>query len=91
MFYFIFVQRKHNNFLIVASISAFLFLVWSYKRALFCIAYVFPCMVYCFFLFQECWMCVRTRLDNVTSAESEEVAEEETKQQKFGEGKCPLT
>jgi hypothetical protein len=36
-------------------------------------------------------MCVRTRLDNVTSAESEEVAEEETKQQKFGEGKCPLT
>jgi hypothetical protein len=36
-------------------------------------------------------MCVCTRLDNVTSAESEEVAEEDPKQQQFGEGKCPLT
>jgi hypothetical protein len=48
-------------------------------------------MVYCSFLFQECWMCVRTHFDNVLSAETEEVAREAPKQQQFGEGKCPLT
>jgi hypothetical protein len=47
--------------------------------------------VYCFFLFQECWMYVRTRLDNVPSAKVEEVVEEAPKQQQFGEGKCSLT
>ena len=36
-------------------------------------------------------MCVRTRLDNVWSAEAEEVAEEAPEQQQFGEGKCHLT
>jgi hypothetical protein len=35
-------------------------------------------------------MYVRTRLDNVLSVESEEVAGEAPKQQQFGEGKCPL-
>jgi hypothetical protein len=48
-------------------------------------------MVYCFFLFQEFWMYVRTRLDNVPSAESEKVVEEAPKEQQFGEVKCPLT
>jgi hypothetical protein len=33
-------------------------------------------MVYYSFLFQECWMYVRTHLDNVPSMESEEVAGE---------------
>jgi hypothetical protein len=36
-------------------------------------------------------MCVCTRLDNVSSAESEEVVGEAREQQQFGEGKCPLT
>jgi hypothetical protein len=36
-------------------------------------------------------MYVRTRLDNVPSAEAEEVAEEAPEQQQFGIGKCPLT
>ena len=36
-------------------------------------------------------MCVCTRLDNVSSAESEEVAVEAPEQQQFGEDKCPLT
>jgi hypothetical protein len=36
-------------------------------------------------------MCVRSRLDNVPSAESEKVAREAPEQQQFGEGKCPLT
>jgi hypothetical protein len=36
-------------------------------------------------------MCVRTCLDNVSSVESEEVLEEATEQQQFGEDKCPLT
>jgi hypothetical protein len=36
-------------------------------------------------------MCVRTRLDNVLSAESEEVAGEAPEQQQFGEGKGYLT
>jgi hypothetical protein len=36
-------------------------------------------------------MYVCTRLDNVLSAESEEVAGEAPEQQQFGEGKCPLT
>jgi hypothetical protein len=36
-------------------------------------------------------MYVRTRLDNVPSAETEDVAEEVPKQQQFGAGKCPLT
>jgi hypothetical protein len=36
-------------------------------------------------------MYVRTRLDNVLSAKSEEVAEEAPEQQQFGKGKCPLT
>jgi hypothetical protein len=35
-------------------------------------------------------MCVR-RLDNIPSAESEEVVGEAPEQQQFGEGKCPLT
>jgi hypothetical protein len=35
-------------------------------------------------------MYVRTRLDNVPSLESEEVAGEAPEQQLFGEGKCPL-
>jgi hypothetical protein len=48
-------------------------------------------MVYCFFLFQECWMYVCTRLDNLPSVESEEVAGEAPKQQQFGKGKCPVT
>jgi hypothetical protein len=48
-------------------------------------------MVYCSFLFQECWMYVRTRLDNVPSIESEEVIGEAPEQQQFGESKCPLT
>jgi hypothetical protein len=48
-------------------------------------------MVYCSFLFQECWMYVRTRLNNVPSTESEKDAREAPKQQLFGEGKCPLT
>jgi hypothetical protein len=48
-------------------------------------------MVYYFFLFQECWMYVHTRLDNVPSAEAEEVAEEAPEQQQFGVDKCPLT
>jgi hypothetical protein len=38
-------------------------------------------MVYCSFLFQECWMYVRTRLDNVPFTESEEVAGEAPEQQ----------
>jgi hypothetical protein len=36
-------------------------------------------------------MYVRTRLDNITSAESGEVVEEAPEQQLFGEGKCHLT
>jgi hypothetical protein len=36
-------------------------------------------------------MCVRTLLDNVPSAEAEEVAEEAPEQQQFGEAKRPLT
>jgi hypothetical protein len=36
-------------------------------------------MVYCSFMLQECWMYVRTRLDNVPSVESEEAAEEAPK------------
>ena len=48
-------------------------------------------MVYCSFLFQEYWMYVRTRLNNVPSVESEEVAGEASEQQQFGEAKCPLT
>jgi hypothetical protein len=48
-------------------------------------------MVYCSFLFQECLMYVRTRLDNVPSVESEEVAGEAPGQQQFGEDKCALT
>jgi hypothetical protein len=36
-------------------------------------------------------MYVRTRLDNVPSVETEDVAEEVPKQQQFGAGKCPLT
>jgi hypothetical protein len=36
-------------------------------------------------------MYVRTRLDNVPSAEAEEVAEEAPEQQQFDIGKCPLT
>jgi hypothetical protein len=36
-------------------------------------------------------MCVRTRLDNVLSVESEEVAGEAPEQQQIGEGKCHLT
>jgi hypothetical protein len=48
-------------------------------------------MVYYSFLFQESWMCVRTRLDNNPSVEAEEVAEEAPEQQQFGEGKCPLS
>jgi hypothetical protein len=36
-------------------------------------------------------MYFRTRLDNVPSVESEEVAGEAPKQQLFGEGMCPLT
>jgi hypothetical protein len=50
-----------------------------------------PYMVYCSFLFQEHWMCVRTLLDNVPSAEVEEVAEVAPEEQPFCEGKCPLT
>jgi hypothetical protein len=48
-------------------------------------------MVYCTFLFQECWMYVSTRLDNVPSVEYEKVAGETPEQQLFGEGKGPLT
>ena len=48
-------------------------------------------MVYCSFLFQECWIYVRTLLDNLPSAESKEVAGEAPEQQQFGERKCPLT
>jgi hypothetical protein len=48
-------------------------------------------MVYCSFLFQKCWIYVRTHLDNVPSVESEEVAGEAPEQQQFGEGKCHLT
>jgi hypothetical protein len=36
-------------------------------------------------------MWIRTRLDNVPSVESEEVAGEAPEQQQFGEDKCPLT
>jgi hypothetical protein len=36
-------------------------------------------------------MYVRTRLDNVPSAETEEVVEEAPEQQQFSAGKCPLT
>ena len=36
-------------------------------------------------------MCVRTRLDNIPSAEAEKDVKESPKQQQFGEGKCPLT
>jgi hypothetical protein len=36
-------------------------------------------------------MYVRTRLDNIPSVESEEVAGEAPVLQQFGEGKCPLT
>jgi hypothetical protein len=36
-------------------------------------------------------MYVRTRLDNVSSAEAKEVAEEAPEQQQFGEDKCHLT
>jgi hypothetical protein len=36
-------------------------------------------------------MYVRTRLDNGSFAESEEVAGEAPEQKLFGEGKCPLT
>jgi hypothetical protein len=35
-------------------------------------------------------MYIHTRLDNVPSAEAEEVAEQAPKQQQFGAGKCPL-
>jgi hypothetical protein len=48
-------------------------------------------MVYCSFLFQECWMYIRTRLDNIPSVESEKVVGEAPELQQFGEGKCPLT
>jgi hypothetical protein len=48
-------------------------------------------MVYCSFLFQECWMYVRTRLDNIPFAKSEKVAGEATEQHQFGECKCLLT
>jgi hypothetical protein len=33
-------------------------------------------MVYCFFLFQKCWMYVRTRLDNILSTKAMEVVKE---------------
>jgi hypothetical protein len=36
-------------------------------------------------------MYVRSRLDNVSSVEANEVAEEAPKQQKFGAGKYPMT
>jgi hypothetical protein len=36
-------------------------------------------------------MYVCTRLDNVPSVDSVEVAGEAPEQQQFGEGKCPLT
>jgi hypothetical protein len=36
-------------------------------------------------------MYVHTRLDNVSSTEAEEVAEEAPEQQHIGEGKCLLT
>jgi hypothetical protein len=36
-------------------------------------------------------MYVRTHLDNVPSAEADEVAKEAPEQQHFGAGKCPLT
>jgi hypothetical protein len=48
-------------------------------------------MVDCSFLLQECWMYVRTHLDNFTFTESKDVAGEAPEQQQFGEGKCPLT
>jgi hypothetical protein len=48
-------------------------------------------MVYCSFLFQNCSMYVRTRLNSVPFAESEEVAREVLEQQLFAKGKCPLT
>jgi hypothetical protein len=41
------------------------------------------------FLFRECWK--YTRLDNVSFAEAEEVAEVAPQQQKFAEGKYPVT
>jgi hypothetical protein len=47
-------------------------------------------MVCCSFLFQERWIYIHTRLDNVPSAEPEEVAGEAPEQQLFGEVKCPL-
>ena len=54
-------------------------------------AYLFDlycCMVYCFLLFQECWMYVCTRVDIGSFVESEG---EDPEQQQLGEGKCPLT
>jgi hypothetical protein len=36
-------------------------------------------------------MYVRTRLDNVSSAKAENVAEGAPEQQQFSAGKCPLT
>jgi hypothetical protein len=48
-------------------------------------------MVYCSFLFQECWMYVRTRLDNVRFVEPEEAVWEAPELQQFGEGKCHMT
>jgi hypothetical protein len=36
-------------------------------------------------------MYVHARLDNVPSANAEEVVEEASEQQQFGAGKCPLT
>jgi hypothetical protein len=38
---------------------------------------LFSCMVYWFFLFQECLMYVCTRIDNDLSAESEEITGED--------------
>jgi hypothetical protein len=44
-------------------------------------------MLYCSFLLQDCWMYIRTRLDNISSAESEKVAGEALEQQQqFSEG-----
>jgi hypothetical protein len=48
-------------------------------------------MVYCFLLFQECWMYVCTRVDIGPFVESEGIAGEDPEQQQLGEGKCPLT
>jgi hypothetical protein len=36
-------------------------------------------------------MCVRTRIDNISSSEPEEIAGEAPEEPQFGEGKCPLT